>query len=46
MMLHTKCQGFSPRGLRQEDFIMFSLIKAYEKRLTPGRANFSPWGLI
>ena len=45
MMLHTKCQGFSPRGLRQEDFIMFFLIKAYEKRVTPRAGQFLALGV-
>ena len=29
MILHTKYQGSSPCGLRQEDFFMFLPLKAY-----------------
>ena len=35
-MLHTKCQGSRPSGLRLEDFVHVFPIQAYVKHVTPG----------
>ena len=41
-MIHTKYQGSRPCGFRLEDFLMFSLKKAYVKQVTPGVGPFWP----
>ena len=35
-MLHTKYQSSKPYGFRQEDFLRFSLFKAFVKHVIPG----------
>ena len=44
MALHTRYQGSTPCGFRQEDFFMFFPIKAYVKPVTPGGSHFWPQG--
>ena len=40
VMLHTKYQGSTPYGFRQEDFSMFSLLSLCKKCEPWGRAIF------
>ena len=42
VILHTKCQGSKPYGLRQEDFFMFFAIKAYQNVNPRGGSFLAP----